>query len=45
MITTPKGHVDASAWWLSDPNSGKELAYVVFAASCSEAATAEQAAA
>jgi cytochrome P450 len=27
--------VDAAAWWLSEPNGGAELAYVLLAASCS----------
>jgi hypothetical protein len=27
--------VDAAAWWLSEPNGGEELAYVLLAASCS----------
>lgn len=35
--------VDAAAWWLSEPNGGEELAYALLAATCSEAATTEQA--
>ena len=35
--------VDAAAWWLSQPNGGEQLAYALFAVTCSEAATTEHA--
>ncbi|MDQ2883163.1 MAG: hypothetical protein M3Y48_18795 [Actinomycetota bacterium] len=33
--------VDATAWWLSDPNGGHELAHALLAATCSTEVTTE----
>jgi hypothetical protein len=33
--------VDATAWWLSDPNGGQELAHALLAATCSAEVTTE----
>lgn len=33
--------VDATAWWLSEPNGGEEFAYALLIAACSTEVTTE----